>query len=149
MHRALVPSAVLLAMACAAPPVPTATVPRAAAPPTAAPCPTGEDPLTSTYPPAVSWTAPRIIGRQVVRDEDLAGGHAGRRINLDVKGADLEDVCRLLADVGRVNIVVADDVHEKVTVRMKGVPWDQALDVIVRTKGLRAARDGDIILVSK
>jgi hypothetical protein len=76
----------------------------------------------------------------------VPAGH-GRLIDLDVRDADIEDVCRLLADVGRVNIVVADDVHGKVTVVMKRVPWDQALEVIAQAKGLRAVREGDIILV--
>jgi hypothetical protein len=74
--------------------------------------------------------------------------HRGRRIDLDVKGADIHDVLRLLADVGRVNIVVADDVQGSLTLRMRQVPWDQALDVIVRVRGLFAERDGNVIIVS-
>ncbi len=66
-----------------------------------------------------------------------------------MRDADLKDVCRLLADVGRVSIVVADEGSERVTVKMKGVPWDQALDLIVRTKGLRMEREGSVVIVSK
>jgi type II secretory pathway component HofQ len=77
-----------------------------------------------------------------------APAHHGRRIDLDVKGADIHDVLRLLADVGRVSIVVADDVQGSVTVRMRQVPWDQALDVILRTKGFSSEREGDVILVT-
>lgn len=72
---------------------------------------------------------------------------SSRTIDLDVKGADIHDVCRLLADVGKANIVVADDVHGSVTVKMKHVPWDQALDAILRTMGFVSERDGDVILV--
>jgi type IV pilus assembly protein PilQ len=74
--------------------------------------------------------------------------HHGRKIDLDVKGADIHDVLRLLADVGRVNIVVGDDVQGSVTLRMRQVPWDQALDVIVSVRGLFAERDGNVIIVS-
>jgi hypothetical protein len=71
----------------------------------------------------------------------------GRLIDLDVKGVDLQDVCRLLADVGGVNIVVADDARGTVTVRLKRVPWDEALDAIVEAKGLRTVREGNVLLV--
>lgn len=64
-----------------------------------------------------------------------------------MKDADIQDVCRLLADVGGVNIVVGDEVHGRVTVRMKRVPWDQALDAIAETKGLRVVRDGNVVVV--
>lgn len=89
----------------------------------------------------------RTIGERAAAPARTALGHSGRRIDLDVKEADVADVCRLLADVGKVNIVVADDVQAKVTVRMRQVPWDQALDVILRTKGYRAEREGNVITV--
>jgi type IV pilus assembly protein PilQ len=72
---------------------------------------------------------------------------SARTIDLDVKDADIHDVCRLLAEVGKTNIVVADDVHGSVTIRMKHVPWDQALEAILRAKGFDSMRDGNIILV--
>lgn len=72
----------------------------------------------------------------------------GAPIDLDLKGADVHDVCRLLAEVGQVNIVVAGDVQGTVTVRLKKVPWDQALDVILRARGLHKEREGNVILVT-
>jgi type IV pilus assembly protein PilQ len=72
---------------------------------------------------------------------------AGGTIDLDVRDADIHDVCRLLADVGHANIVVSDDVHGAVTVRMRHVPWDQALEAIAASKGLRIAHMADVILV--
>ncbi len=71
----------------------------------------------------------------------------GRPIDLDLRDVDIANVCRLLADVGRVNIVLGDDVHGQVTVKMTGVPWDTALDVILRAKGLRAESMADVIIV--
>jgi type IV pilus assembly protein PilQ len=75
-------------------------------------------------------------------------GYAGRRIDLDLKDADIHNILRLLADVGRVNIVTADDVSGNVTIRMRNVPWDQALDVVLQAKGLGMVRSGNLIRVA-
>ncbi len=76
------------------------------------------------------------------------GRYSGRRIDLDFKDADIHNVLRLLADTGRVNIVAADNVRGSVTLRMRNVPWDQALDVVLRAKGLGMERRGNIIRVA-
>jgi type IV pilus assembly protein PilQ len=72
----------------------------------------------------------------------------GRPIDLDVHDADIREVCRLLADVGKVNVVVADGVAGTVTVRLRRVPWDEALDAILAAKGLVAHRQGSVVIVS-
>src|SRR5690606_15782858 len=72
----------------------------------------------------------------------------GRRIDLDLKDADVHNVLRLLADVGQVNIVTADNVSGNVTIRMRNVPWDQALDVVLQSKGLGMVRQGNMIRVA-
>ena len=77
-----------------------------------------------------------------------AGRFNGRRIDLDLKDADIHNILRLLADVGRVNIVTADDVSGNVTIRMRNVPWDQALDVVLQAKGLGMVRNGNLIRVA-
>lgn len=82
-------------------------------------------------------------------EESARSRWIGRPIDLDVKDADIHDVLRLLSDVGHANIVVADDVAGRVTVRMKHVPWDQALDVVARAKGLAVERDGGVMLVTR
>jgi type IV pilus assembly protein PilQ len=76
------------------------------------------------------------------------GRYSGRRIDLDLKDADIHNVLRLLADVGRVNIVTADDVQGSITIRMRNVPWDQALDVVLQAKGLGMIRGGNLIRVA-
>ena len=76
------------------------------------------------------------------------GRYAGRRIDLDLKDADIHNILRLLADVGHVNIVTADDVTGTVTIRMRNVPWDQALDVVLQAKGLGMVRSGNLIRVA-
>jgi type IV pilus assembly protein PilQ len=79
-----------------------------------------------------------------------AGGkYTGRRIDLDFKDADIHNILRLLADVGKVNIVTADDVSGSVTIKMKNVPWDQALDVVLQAKSLGMVRTGNLIRVAK
>jgi type IV pilus assembly protein PilQ len=77
-----------------------------------------------------------------------AGRYTGRRIDLDLKDADIHNILRLLADVGRVNIVTADDVQGNITIRMRNVPWDQALDVVLQAKGLGMVRSGNLIRVA-
>jgi type IV pilus assembly protein PilQ len=74
--------------------------------------------------------------------------YTGRRIDLDFKGADIHNILRLLADVGQVNVVVADDVRGEVTIKMRDVPWDQALDVVLRSKGLGSVREGNLLRVA-
>jgi len=72
----------------------------------------------------------------------------GRRIDLDLKDADIHNVLRLLSDVGQVNVVTADNVTGTVTIRMRNVPWDQALDVVLQSKGLGMIRAGNMIRVA-
>jgi type IV pilus assembly protein PilQ len=81
---------------------------------------------------------------------DVRGGQrfSGRRIDLDFKDADIHNILRLLAEVGGVNIITSDDVGGSVTIRMRNVPWDQALDVILQAKGLGMVRRGNLIRVA-
>ena len=74
--------------------------------------------------------------------------YGGRRIDLDFKDADIHNILRLLAEVGGVNIVTSDEVSGQVTIRMRNVPWDQALDVILQAKGLGMVRRGNLIRVA-
>jgi type IV pilus assembly protein PilQ len=76
------------------------------------------------------------------------GKYAGRRIDLDLKNADIHNVLRLLSEVGNVNIITADDVTGSITIKMKSVPWDQALDVILTAKGLGMIRRGNLLRVA-
>ncbi len=72
----------------------------------------------------------------------------GRRIDLDFTNYDIHNMLRLISDVGQVNIVTADDVKGTVTIRMRDVPWDQALEVILKAKGLGMQREGNLIRVA-
>ena len=87
---------------------------------------------------------PNILGQA----QDQRRAFAGRRIDLDLKDADVHNVLRLLADVGQVNIVTADNVTGSVTIRMRNVPWDQALDIVLQSKSLGMVRQANMIRVA-
>ncbi len=74
--------------------------------------------------------------------------YTGRKISLDFQDAEISDIIRLIADVSRFNIVLSDDVKGKMTLKLVDVPWDQALDVILRMNILGQHKDGDIIVIS-
>ena len=101
-------------------------------------------------PPAAPATSPG--GGMILPPAARAGvarkRYVGRRIDLDFRGADIHNILRLLSDVGQVNIVTSDDVKGEVTIKMKNVPWDQALDVILRAKLLGQVREGNLIRVA-
>jgi type IV pilus assembly protein PilQ len=74
--------------------------------------------------------------------------YVGRRISLDFKEVEIADVLRLIAEVSDLNVIAGDEVKGKVTIRLVDVPWDQALDVILLTKGLGFARIGNVLRVA-
>jgi len=73
--------------------------------------------------------------------------YGGRKINVDIKDADVHNVLRLLSKEGNVNVVISDKVTGTVTLHLNMVPWDQALDIVLRAKNLDMVREGDIIRV--
>lgn len=84
--------------------------------------------------------------------EDAPGSsgarYRGRRMSIDLQDADIHTVFRFVADTAELNIVASDDVKGTVTVRLKDVPWDQALASVLQAKGLAAQRFGNIIRVA-
>jgi type IV pilus assembly protein PilQ len=79
----------------------------------------------------------------------LAGKvYTGRRISLDFKDVDIDDVLRLIAEVSDLNVIAGDEVSGQVTIRLVDVPWDQALDVILLTKGLGFVRVGSVVRIA-
>jgi len=73
----------------------------------------------------------------------------GEPISLDVKDADLRDILHTFSELTALNIVVDPDVRGSVTVRLHDVPWDQALDLILRTNGCGYVIEGNILRVGK
>jgi len=74
--------------------------------------------------------------------------YTGKRISLDFKDADVQNVLRVIADVSGLNIVATDDVAGRVTLHLIDVPWDQALDVVLEGNRLKMIREGNIMRVS-
>ena len=72
---------------------------------------------------------------------------AGEKISLDLKDADLRDVLHTFSQLTGLNIVVDPEVRGAVTVRLHDVPWDQALELIVRTNGYGEVLEGNILRV--
>ncbi|MCQ8895308.1 type IV pilus secretin PilQ [Limnobacter humi] len=78
----------------------------------------------------------------------LLARYTGRPISLDFKEADIRTVLQVFAEFTKMNLVVSDAVQGKVTVHLKDVPWDQALDIVLRSKGLISSQSGNVLLVS-
>jgi type IV pilus assembly protein PilQ len=89
-------------------------------------------------------------GIEVLEEGGLLEGkiYSGRRISLDFKDVDIDDVLRLIAEVSDLNIIAGDEVQGQVTIRLVDVPWDQALDVILLTKGLGFVRVGNVLRIA-
>ncbi len=89
-------------------------------------------------------------GIEVLEEGGLLEGkiYTGRRISLDFKDVEIDDVLRLIAEVSDLNIIAGDEVSGQVTIRLVDVPWDQALDVILLTKGLGFVRVGNVLRIA-
>jgi type IV pilus assembly protein PilQ len=71
-----------------------------------------------------------------------------KTVSLDVQSADVRDVLRLLAETGGINILASGEVQGTITVRLVDVPWEQALEAVLKLTGLAQERQGNIILVA-
>lgn len=74
--------------------------------------------------------------------------YTGERLTLNFQDIDVRAVLQLLADTSGQNIVVSDSVKGRVTLRLQNVPWDQALDLVLRTKGLAMRSKDNVIMVA-
>ena len=111
------------------------------------------EPVRGT-PPAPAQPAPQKAAAAAAAPQKAVNGaagapkvYSGARINLDVQDAEIKAIFRLLAELGKVSIVAGDDVKGTLSLHMKDVPWDQALDTVLDLKGLDKKRDGNIITV--
>lgn len=74
--------------------------------------------------------------------------YSGNKLSLDFQDIEVRRVLQLLADFTGINMVAADSVQGNITLRLKDVPWDQALDIILKTKNLDKRRNGNVIWVA-
>ncbi len=81
-------------------------------------------------------------------EEDAELGFNGERLSINFQNIDVRSALAVIADFTGINFVTSDSVQGEITINLKDVPWDQALDVILRTKGLAKRQTGNVIWVA-
>ena len=74
--------------------------------------------------------------------------YTGKLISLDLQDTDIDNALRIIAEVSNLNIVATEEVIGKVTLRLTDVPWDQALDVILKSHGLDSVQEGNVVRIA-
>ena len=82
-----------------------------------------------------------------IRPYDSAKIYKGRKVTLEFADAEVRKIFQLLSEVSNKNFVLGDDVTGTISIKLVNVPWDQALDIILDTKGLDKREDGNIIII--
>ncbi|MBI5586738.1 MAG: type IV pilus secretin PilQ [Deltaproteobacteria bacterium] len=95
--------------------------------------------------PHAAESAPSAEVKKAVAEQK---GYTGKKIDLDMMDANVTDVLRLLAEVSNLNIIASDDIKGTISLRLKNVPWDQAFDIILKSKDLDSVREGNVIRVA-
>lgn len=88
--------------------------------------------------------------KRVVEDPNrlVRQGFVGEKLSLNFQNVEVRSVLQVLADFTGLNIITSDTVSGNLTLRLKDVPWDQALDIILRSKGLDMRKDGNVVLIA-
>ena len=131
---------------------------RAAAKPEAAPAetmvaeaaPAAEEPMAAPVPVEKERAAaPKKppLASEVATDVGIRK-YGGRRISLDLQDADLVNVLRLFGELANLNLILSPEVKGKVTVRLVNIPWDQAMEIILKMNGLGYAIDDNILRIA-
>lgn len=93
-----------------------------------------------------------VSPKSVVAEEGInrnrSRNFTGKRVSLDFQDVDVRTILQILAKESNMNIVASDSVSGKMTLSLKDVPWDQALDLVMQARGLEARRQGNIINVA-
>jgi type IV pilus assembly protein PilQ len=76
------------------------------------------------------------------------GGYRGEKLSLNFQNVDVRSVLNVIADFTDLNIITSDTVGGNLTLRLKDVPWDQALDIILQTRGLDMRKNGNVIWIA-
>ncbi|EGV18004.1 type IV pilus secretin PilQ [Thiocapsa marina] len=98
-----------------------------------------DDLFTLELRPLTSAEKERLAREKVVYD--------GERLSLNFQDIEVRAVLQLLADFTDLNLVASDSVGGNITLRLKNVPWDQALDIILKTKNLTKRQEGNVIMI--
>lgn len=100
-------------------------------------------------PAAASAPANGGESAEIKEPEAIAEGkYTGKKISLDFQDADIVPIFRLLSDISGYNIVVNPEVKGKLTMKLINVPWDQALDLILKTFSLGKSIEGNIVRIA-
>ena len=76
------------------------------------------------------------------------GGYQGEKLSLNFQNVEVRSVLQVISDFTNLNVVVSDSVTGALTLRLKDVPWDQALDIILNTRGLDMRKNGNVIWIA-
>jgi type IV pilus assembly protein PilQ len=76
------------------------------------------------------------------------GGYRGEKLSLNFQNVDVRSVLNVIADFTDLNIITSDTVGGNLTLRLKDVPWDQALDIIMQTRGLDMRKNGNVVWIA-
>lgn len=91
-------------------------------------------------------------GSEIITNETIKGSgdkkYSGQSVSLNFDNIEIRNVLLLIAEVSDTNIIANDDVKGIITLRLNNVPWDQALDVIMESKGLAMEREGSIVRIA-
>jgi type IV pilus assembly protein PilQ len=88
------------------------------------------------------------VAEQSLADTESEFGFEGEKLSLNFQNIEVRAVLQLLADFNGMNLVTSDTVTGNLTLRLKNVPWDQALDIILKTKGLGMRQNGNVMLIA-
>lgn len=90
------------------------------------------------------------IRQQKNDDGKLAqgGGYRGEKLSLNFQNIEVRSLLQVIADFTNFNVVTSDSVAGNVTLRLKDVPWDQALDIILQAKGLGMKKNGNVLQIA-
>src|SRR3990172_6146694 len=103
--------------------------------------------FTLSILPKVNGKAPEISKPAPVAPPQVTLKYPGKKVSLDFQDADIINVLRLLAEVSKLNMVIGDNVAGKGKIKMLDVPWDQALDVILKMKGLGKVYEDNVLRI--
>jgi len=112
---------------------------------------TGDEYVVEIVPRAaksVGGAMGQVVGEAQVVSEAETRTYSGRPVTFNFQDVPVRTVLQLIAEESNLNVVASDTVSGNVTLRLINVPWDQALDVVLRAKGLDKRRDGNVVWVA-
>jgi len=105
-------------------------------------------PTAATPSPAADPVRPAAIAQSQAATPAASGRYSGEPISVNLKDVDLRDFFRLIHEISGLNIVVDPNVKGNLTIVLDDVPWDQALDIVLRNNGLEKQLDGNVLRIA-